>query len=197
MNANDLSALLWRERALLDQLVMKLETERFFLREGNLHWLGQSMAELRGVLERLRIEELERSVEVAILAREWSAPDSVTLGGLVAHAPTSVWAQTLSAHLTAMTVQAHRILAVREINIATLKKTALQVRDERGKLSGNAHGTAADIGPESEGDTDDLALMLREDTIQAAQVLTGQVLPKTLQQFLRIPEPPEPDQDRR
>ncbi|GGH99268.1 flagellar export chaperone FlgN [Arthrobacter liuii] len=190
MNANDLSALLWRERALLERLLLKLETERFFLREGSLHWLGHSTEELRDVLGRLRLEELARSVEVSLLAREWSAPDSVTLGGLVAHAPTSVWAEILGAHLTAMSVQARRVMALGQINEELLEKAALQAREEPAKLSTDTHGISVIPHPDADTDADDLDLMLRDDTIRAAQVITGQVLPGTLQEFLRIPKTP-------
>lgn len=188
LNANDLSAVLWRERTLLDVLIRKLETVRNLLEEGSLDLLPQATEETGQILGRLRLAELGRSVEVAVLAADWGARDDVTLTGLAAQAPTSVWAELLGAHHAAMTEQAHRILALREHNHATLERAGVRARNEYATIqSSDEQPGSPSHGPDTGKEAEYLDLVLREAIIQGAQAVNVGALPGTLREFLRIP----------
>ena len=73
MGANELSALLWRERELLELLSFKLEEEQLLLTAGKSRWVQHATREVEQVLVRLRSTGLARSVEAASLARMSSA----------------------------------------------------------------------------------------------------------------------------
>jgi hypothetical protein len=68
VGANELSALLWRERELLELLIFKLEEEQLLLMSGKSRWLQHATREVEQVLNLVREAGLGRSVEVAALA---------------------------------------------------------------------------------------------------------------------------------
>ena len=129
MSANDLSACLWRERELLDLLAFKLEEEQFLLTTGKSRWLQYATREVEQVMERLRAAGLARSVEVAILAEEWGAPQNATLRELVEAAPDGPWAEIFTAHLAALTGYTEQIRDLRDLNEHYLR-TALRFIQE-------------------------------------------------------------------
>lgn len=57
-----LSLVLWRERELLEQLLYKLEVEKFVLTSGNSRWLAMATREVESVLESIGQIELFRAV---------------------------------------------------------------------------------------------------------------------------------------
>ena len=64
MGAHELSALLWRERELLELLVFKLEEEQLLLiTAGKARWLQFATREVEQVMERVREAGLARTVE--------------------------------------------------------------------------------------------------------------------------------------
>jgi len=109
MSANELSACLWRERELLDLLAFKLEEEQFLLTTGKSRWLQYATREVEQVMERLRSAGLARSVEAAVVAEEWGAPQNATLRELVDMAPDGPWADIFTAHLAALTEYTEQI----------------------------------------------------------------------------------------
>jgi hypothetical protein len=81
VGANELSALLWRERELLELLLFKLEEEQLLLTAGKSRWIQHATREVEQVMERLRTSGLARTVEVAEVARQWGVPEESTLRG--------------------------------------------------------------------------------------------------------------------
>ena len=66
----DLSSILWRERALLDLLLFRLEVERLVLDSGRSWWAAIAAREIEVVLAEVRHLELLRAVSVDTLAEE-------------------------------------------------------------------------------------------------------------------------------
>ena len=91
MAANELSALLWKERELLELLLFKLEEEQLLLIAGKSRWISHATREVEQVIERMRAVGLARTVEVAALAEEWGIGPDATLRELVAAAPDGIW----------------------------------------------------------------------------------------------------------
>ncbi|CAN5222606.1 flagellar protein FlgN [Frigoribacterium sp. UYMn621] len=129
MSANELSACLWRERELLDLLAFKLEEEQFLLTTGKSRWLQYATREVEQVMERLRAAGLARSVEAAVVAGEWGAPQNATLRELVDTAPDGPWADIFTAHLNALTEYTEQIRDLRDLNEHYLR-TALRFIQE-------------------------------------------------------------------
>ncbi|HEY0773366.1 MAG TPA: flagellar protein FlgN [Nocardioidaceae bacterium] len=70
MSMEDLSAVLWRERELLETLLFKLEVEQLVLATGRTRWLAPAAREIEEVLDAIRETELLRAVEADALAME-------------------------------------------------------------------------------------------------------------------------------
>jgi FlgN protein. len=103
MGANELSMQLWQERELLELLIFKLEEQRLLLESGGMRWVHFASREIEQVLGRLRESGLGRDVEVAAVARDWSAPEGATLAQLIEAAPTDAWREVFTDHRTALT----------------------------------------------------------------------------------------------
>jgi len=129
MGANELSALLWRERELLEFLVFKLEEEQLLLTAGKSRWLQHATREVEQVVDRLRTAGLGRSVEVAALAKQWGTDEDATLRELVAHAPAGPWSEIFSAHLQAMTDLTAQIKELRNLNEQFLRAAARSAQE--------------------------------------------------------------------
>src|SRR5262249_25028695 len=76
MDLSEVSNILWRERQLLDLLVFKLEEEQLVLAAGRARWLAHATREVESVLGEIKRIELERSVLVSAVAREYGMTDS-------------------------------------------------------------------------------------------------------------------------
>ncbi|TFB46787.1 flagellar protein FlgN [Cryobacterium tagatosivorans] len=144
MGANELSALLWRERELLDLLVFKLEEEQLLLQGGKARWLQHATREVEQVLGLVREAGLGRSVEVAALGLDWGTGDDATLRELVARAPDGPWADIFAAHLSAMTVLTTQIKELRDTNERFLRAAARSSQE-----------TLAGLQPETDANTYD------------------------------------------
>jgi hypothetical protein len=116
MGATELSAMLWRERELLELLTFKLEEEQLILMSGKTRWLQHATREVEQVLERVREAGLGRSVEVAALAREWGTDENAALRELIARAPSGPWAEIFTSHLNAMSALTTQIKDLRDTN---------------------------------------------------------------------------------
>ncbi len=138
MGAHELSALLWRERELLELLVFKLEVEQLLLTTGNARWLQHATREVEQVMEHLRSAGLARSVEVTAVAKEWGTSEDATLRDLVAAAPPGAWSDTFRAHHQAMQELAGQIGRLRDSNEQYLR-SALRTTQE----------TIAETGPDT------------------------------------------------
>jgi hypothetical protein len=130
MGAHELSALLWRERELLELLVFKLEEEQLLLMTaGKARWLQFATREVEQVMERVREAGLTRTVEVSKLAIEWGADENATLRELVDNAPADTWAEIFRAHLQGMTALTNEIKELRDVNEQFLR-TAMRATQE-------------------------------------------------------------------
>lgn len=138
MAANELSALLWRERELLELLTFKLEEEQLLLTAGNTQWLHHATREVEQVVERLRAAGLSREVAASALAEEWGIPGEPVLRDLVTHAPEGPWATIFESHLQAMSQLTARIAQLRDANEQFLRAS-----------SRSAQETMAEIRPEA------------------------------------------------
>jgi hypothetical protein len=138
VGANELSALLWRERELLELLIFKLEEEQLLLMSGKSRWLQHATREVEQVLNLVREAGLGRSVEVAALALEWDTAEDATLREVVAHAPRGPWGEIFAAHLTAMTTSTNQIKALRDVNEQFLRAATRSTQETLAGLDTDA-----------------------------------------------------------
>lgn len=148
MAANELSALLWRERELLGLLTFKLEEEQLLLATGNTKWLHHATREVEQVVERLRSEALAREVAVAALAAEWNVGSSPSLRDIIAKAPAGPWAEIFEGHLAELLSLTARIKELRDANeiflrsaMKSTQETLAGLRPDAGTY--DAHGLAS------------------------------------------------------
>ncbi|MHB1503213.1 MAG: flagellar export chaperone FlgN [Acidimicrobiales bacterium] len=97
----DLSSHLWRQRAILEMLVFKLEEEHLLLASGRHGWLAHSTSEVNHVLEALNDSETARAGVVADLADELGMDGELTLSRLASTAP-EPWGTILAGHRHAL-----------------------------------------------------------------------------------------------
>ncbi len=144
MSAQDLSALLWQERELLELLVFKLEEEQLLLTSGKTRWLHHATREVEQVLGRLRDIGLVRAVHASGVATAWGIDDGATLRELAAAAPEKPWQELLSAHLEAMTALVAQITALRDTNHQFLKAASRSTQETLAGIGTGAGTYAAD-----------------------------------------------------
>lgn len=154
MGANELSALLWHERELLELLIFKLEEEQLLLTAGKTRWLPHATSEVERVVQRLRASGLSRALDVSALAQEWDVDaDDPSLRDLAAAAPKDgPWGDIFSAHLTAMTAQTALIRQLRDVNEAFLRSAARSAQETSAGLhpetvTYDAHGSTGQPSP--------------------------------------------------
>lgn len=116
MAIQELSALLWRERELLDLLTFKLEEEQLLLTAGKSRWLPHGTREVEQVLERVSQAGLARAVEIAAVAAQWGVSPDSPLAELAEAAPDPAWAEVLTSHVTAMRQKTAAIKELRDAN---------------------------------------------------------------------------------
>ena len=138
MGVNELSAVLWRERELLELLTFKLEEEQLLLTAGKSRWIEHATREVEQVLDRLRTAGLERTVEVAVVAEEWGTDSETPLRELVTHAPDGPWADIFTSHLRAMTELTTQIKQLRDENEQFLRAAARSTQETLANANGEA-----------------------------------------------------------
>ncbi|GAA1337951.1 flagellar protein FlgN [Arthrobacter roseus] len=138
MGAEELSALLWKERELLELLIFKLEEEQLILTSGKTRWLQHATREVEQVLERLRAAGLARTVEVGSVAAEWGTPEEATLRQLAGDAPPGPWSSIFAAHLKAMTESTTKIRELRETNEQYLRAASRSTQETLATLESDA-----------------------------------------------------------
>jgi FlgN protein len=97
MGVAELSAVLWRERQLLELLLFKLEEEQLVLSSGRTRWLGHATREVEQVLDQIRTAELGRSIEADATARDLGLEPGSGLLALAKAAP-APWDELLGSH---------------------------------------------------------------------------------------------------
>jgi flagellar biosynthesis/type III secretory pathway chaperone len=153
VGANEVSAILWRERELLELLLFKLEEEQLLLTAGKSRWLQHATREVEQVMERLRASSLTRAVEVAALASEWGSPPEATLRELVTHAPAGPWGEIFTGHLQALTELTNQIKQLRDLNEQFLRSALRSTQETLAGLSPDSGVyTSTGSSTESRGD---------------------------------------------
>src|SRR5699024_2155771 len=97
MSMESLTALLWRERQLLELLLFKLDVEQLLLTNGRNQWLAHATDEVTTVLEEIRTTELGHAVESDAVAARLGLAPGATLAQLAAAAP-APWDTILDEH---------------------------------------------------------------------------------------------------
>ena len=149
MGANELSALLWRERELLELLVFKLEEEHLLLQGGKSRWLQHATREVEQVLNRVREAGLARSVEVSTLATEWGTTEDATLRELAVSAPAGPWGEIFAAHLNAMRDLAAQIEELRDVNERFIRAAARSTQETMTTIQTNPQTYDAGGAPDA------------------------------------------------
>jgi len=129
LSIHELSAVLWKERELLELLVFKLEVERLLLTSGKTRWIQRASDEIEQVTGRLRTLGLARSVEVAAVAVEWGTAEDATLRELIAVAPDGVWSEILESHLDGLLDLTNQIRDVRDANEQLLRAASRSTQE--------------------------------------------------------------------
>jgi hypothetical protein len=150
MSLHELSAVLWRERELLDVLLYKLDVERLLLATDRRRWLGRAAHEIEFLTARLKEVGLARAVESAEVAEELGLPAEATLQQLADAVGDEVWREILGAHLGALRDVTGEIAALRDANELLLRQTAPGTTTGRPPRRGatttyDARGTARDV----------------------------------------------------
>ena len=115
MDLSGLSAVLWRERDILENLLFRLDVQQMLLMSSRDVWLVRSSKEIENVLEKVRSIELERAVRFDQAARELGLDSSPSLTQL-AQAAEEPWQGLLNEHYEAFTDLSTRIQAVTALN---------------------------------------------------------------------------------
>jgi hypothetical protein len=181
MDANEVSAVLWHERELLELLCWKLEIVQLLLAAENNGALPHVIVEIEHAAKRLRVTELDRSVKVSAFQR--GSKETPTLSDLASQAPAGPWGDLLAEHLEAMAELTTRIQRLRKTTAAFLTAQAHANMDEYRGLQEKA-------GPESrnqEGEEAVLSLRLYDHNYQSALAVISKLIPATLTDFLCRP----------
>ncbi|MET0844140.1 MAG: flagellar protein FlgN [Mycetocola sp.] len=139
MGANELSALIWRERELLELLVFKLEVEQLLLTMGKTRWLHYATTEIEQVVASLRDVGLARSVEVSAVAVSWGTTEDATLRHLIDSAPAGPWSDIFTSHLAALTQLTTDVTVLRDTNGRMLRAASRSTQETLAQ-------TSADVG---------------------------------------------------
>jgi hypothetical protein len=128
MGLREVSAILWRERHLLELLLFKLDEEQLVLAAGRTRWLPRATREVEMVLEEMRQTELERAVEVSRLAVDLGLPAGASLRQLADAAP-EPWEGILTEHRQAFLTLTDEVTALVQTNRELLNRGQKAVRD--------------------------------------------------------------------
>ena len=150
MGLREVSAILWRERHLLELLLFKLDEEQLVLAAGRTRWLPRATREVEMVLEEIRLTELERAVEVSRLALDLGLPADASLRQLADAAP-QPWQGMLVEHRQAFLVLTDEITALVQTNRELLNRGQKAVRDVLASIGDGRVEVGAGYGGRSGG----------------------------------------------
>jgi hypothetical protein len=146
MSMEDLSAVLWRERELLETLLFKLEVEQLVLATGRTRWLAPAAREIEEVLDAVRETELLRSLAADAVALELGLnpnPSLLDIAEACDEPWRSIWLDhretftAVSAEITEMAANNRELLTS---GYQAAKATLLSLSDQPGTYA--ADGTA-------------------------------------------------------
>ena len=128
MGLREVSAILWRERHLLELLLFKLDEEQLVLAAGRTRWLPRATREVEMVLEEIRQTELERAVEVSRVALDLGLPAGASLRQLAEASPPP-WQGMLVEHRQAFLSLTDEVTALVQSNRELLVRGQKAVRE--------------------------------------------------------------------
>lgn len=115
MDLSGLSAVLWREREVLDDLLYRLDVQQLLLMSGRDMWLVRASREIEETIERIRSIELERAILFDVAARELGLDPSPSLSNIAAVVD-EPWRGLLTDHYNAFMDLSTRIQAIISLN---------------------------------------------------------------------------------
>lgn len=115
MDLSGLSAVLWRERDVLDNLLYRLDVQQLLLMSGRDAWLVRASREIEEAIEQVRNIELERAVYFDEAARALGLEPGPSLSQ-VAAAVEEPWKSLLNEHYDAFMDLSTRIQAIISLN---------------------------------------------------------------------------------
>lgn len=115
MDLSGLSAVLWREREVLDDLLYRLDVQQLLLMSGRDIWLVRASREIEESIERVRSIELERAILFDAAARELGLEPSPSLSNIAAVVD-EPWRGLLTDHYDAFMDLSTRIQAIISLN---------------------------------------------------------------------------------
>lgn len=174
VGATELSAHLWKERALVELLLFKLEELELLLAGDRSRWIPQATKEIEQVLERMSMAGLDRAIDVSEVAEEWGCAPEATLRDLVAAAPPAVWADIFGSHLRALTELTGDVRSAADTS-QHLLRAALQTPPTDARKPGD---------PASADNERALELATRDANYRVALAVTSRVLQPALEDFL-------------
>ena len=142
---NELSAVLWRERELLELLLFKMEEEQLLLAAGRSRWLGRATHEVEVVLQEIRKAELTRAMEVSAVGQLLGLGPDPSLREL-ADAAGQPWSEILDDHRRAFLTATDAIAAMAETNRELLTASSTAVREALSRLT-QPEATTYSAGP--------------------------------------------------
>jgi hypothetical protein len=128
MGMREVSAILWRERHLLELLLFKLDEEQLVLAAGRTRWLPRATREVEMVLEEIRQTELERAIAVSGVALDLGLPAGASLRRLAEAAPPP-WQGMLVEHRQAFLSLTDEITTLVQTNRELLLRGQKAVRE--------------------------------------------------------------------
>ena len=128
MSLVELSSILWRERDTLELLLFKLEEEQLVLATGRTRWLAHATREVEMVLDQIRLTEVLRAAEVAVVGASLGLGSDPSLSQL-ADAVDAPWSDLLRQHRQTFLALTAEINALAEANQQLLTAGQRAVRE--------------------------------------------------------------------
>jgi hypothetical protein len=161
MGLNEASSILWRERQLLEVLHFKLEEEQLLIAAGRTRWVAFAAREVEEVLDRIRLAEVARAIEIEAVATELGLPPNASLQELVDAAP-EPWNDIFASHRDAFLRSTQDIVAVAETNRELISRGVRSVEETLAWLS---EPTAQTYSPTGEVDRRKPAAMAVDEAL--------------------------------
>ena len=188
MGADELSAMLWRERRQLELLLYRLETQLLHVRAGNWPWLKFTAADVEKVLENLRFDTLARNIESSALAIEWSLSANATLPMIASAAPPGIWPELLQEHPHGLVLLLKQVKTTAAANVeALLMGPQGAGNPPLGPVQPGDNGAPAAPGAVAQADiADDVMLLAENANIERALAVSRDCSLPLLKEFLGL-----------
>lgn len=188
VGADELSALLWRERRQLELLLYRLETQLLHVRAGNWHWLKFAAADVEKVLDNLRFDTLARNIESSARAIEWRLPANATLPMIASVAPPGIWPELLQDHHRELVLVLKQVESTAAANVEALLTGQQRAGNPPlGSVQPADNGVpAAPVAVAQTDNADDVMLLAESANIERALAVTRDCSLPLLKEFLGL-----------